>query len=111
MLSSLGDLILALCRPEVAEQLERLRLEKPTKIPKAELALLERPLPAIAAAMAKHRHLHNGLVQLLEKNPSGRRHGRKTINKSWKVLFGQPMNLVIVSSTLQGSDKTKSNSP
>ena len=69
MLSSLGDLILALCRPKVAEQLERLRLEDPTKIPKAELALLGRPLPAIAAAMAKHWHLPNGLVQLLEKKP------------------------------------------
>jgi hypothetical protein len=69
MLSSLGDLILALCRPEVAEQLERLRLEDPTKIPKAELALLGRPLPAIAAAMAKHWHLPNGLIQLLEKKP------------------------------------------
>jgi len=34
MLSSLGDLILALCRPEVAEQLERLRLEDPTNMGK-----------------------------------------------------------------------------
>jgi hypothetical protein len=49
--------------------LERLRLENQTKIPKAELALLGRPLPAIAAAMAKHWHLPNGLVQLLEKKP------------------------------------------
>ena len=69
MLSSLGDLILAVCRPEIAEQLERLRLEDPSKIPKAELALLGRPLSAIAATMAKHWHLPNGLVQLLEKNP------------------------------------------
>ena len=69
MLSSLGDLILALCRPEVAEQLERLRLEDPTKTPKAELALLGRPLPAIAAAMAKYWHLPNALVKLLEKKP------------------------------------------
>jgi HD-like signal output (HDOD) protein len=69
MLSSLGDLILALCRPKVAEQLERLRLEDPTKIPKAELALLGRPLSALATAMAKHWHLPNGLVQLLEKKP------------------------------------------
>ena len=69
MLSSLGDLILALCRPKVAEQFERLRLEDPTKIPKAELALLGRPLSALATAMAKHWHLPNGLVQLLEKKP------------------------------------------
>ena len=69
MLASLGDLILAVCRPEVAEQLERLRLEDPTKIPKAELVLLGRPLSAIAATMAKHWHLPNSLVQLLEKKP------------------------------------------
>lgn len=70
MLSSLGDLILAVCRPEVAEQLERLRLEDPDKIPKAELALLGRPLSAIAATMAQHWHLPNSLIQLLEKKPA-----------------------------------------
>ena len=69
MLSSLGDLILAVCRPGIAEQLERLRLEDPTKIPKVELALLGRPLATIAATMAKHWHLPNSLVQLLEKKP------------------------------------------
>ena len=69
MLYSLGDLILALCRPEIAEQLEALRLSDPTKIPKAELALLGRPLQAIAATMAKHWHLPNNLVQLFEKKP------------------------------------------
>jgi HD-like signal output (HDOD) protein len=69
MLYSLGDLILALCRPEVAEQLETLRLSDPTKIPKAELALLGRPLQTIAATMAKHWHLPNNLIQLLEKKP------------------------------------------
>ncbi len=67
MLYSLGDLILALCRPEVAEQLEALRLEDPTKVPKAELALLGRPLSTIAATMAKHWHLPNNLVHLLGK--------------------------------------------
>ncbi len=69
MLYSLGDLILALCRPEVAEQLETLRLSDPTKVPKAELALLGRPLSTIAAAMAKHWHLPTSLIQLLEKKP------------------------------------------
>ncbi|MEX0828703.1 MAG: HDOD domain-containing protein [Nitrospirales bacterium] len=69
MLYSLGDLILALCRPEVAEQLEALRLSDPTKIPKAELALLGRPLQTIAATMAKHWHLPDTLIQLLEKKP------------------------------------------
>jgi len=69
MLYSLGDLILALCRPDVAEQLEALRLEDPTKAPKAELALLGRPLPTIAATMAKHWHLPDSLVHLLEKKP------------------------------------------
>jgi len=69
MLYSLGDLILALCRPEIAEQLEALRLSDPTKIPKAELALLGRPLQTIAATMAKHWHLPNHLIHLLEKKP------------------------------------------
>jgi HD-like signal output (HDOD) protein len=69
MLYSLGDLILALCRPDVAEQLETLRLEDPTKAPKAELALLGRPLPIIAATMAKHWHLPDSLIHLLEKKP------------------------------------------
>ncbi len=69
MLYSLGDLILALCRPDVAKQLETLRLSDPTKVPKAELALLGRPLQAIAATMAKHWHLPNTLVHLLEKKP------------------------------------------
>ena len=69
MLYSLGDLILALCRPEIAEQLQTLRLSDPDKVPKAELALLGRPLPAIAAAMAKHWHLPSNLVRLLEKKP------------------------------------------
>ena len=69
MLYSLGDLILALCRPEVAEQLEALRLEDPTKVPKAELALLGRPLHMLAATMAKHWHLPDVLIHLLEKKP------------------------------------------
>ena len=69
MLSSLGDFILALCRPEVAEQLETLRREDPGKSPKAEIALLGRPLSTIAAAMAKHWHLPDSLIQLLEKKP------------------------------------------
>jgi len=34
MFSSLGDLILALCRPEVAKQLKRLWLEDPTNMGK-----------------------------------------------------------------------------
>ncbi len=70
MLYSLGDLILALCRPEVSEQLEALRLEDPTKVPKAELALLGRPLHMIAATMAKHWHLPDNLIHLLEKKPT-----------------------------------------
>lgn len=69
MLYSLGDLILALCRPEVAKQLEALRLSDPTKVIKTELALLGRPLSVIAATMAKHWHLPNTLVHLLEKKP------------------------------------------
>jgi len=69
MLYSLGDLILALCRPEAAEQLETLRRTDPTKVQKAELAILGRPLSTIAAAMAKHWHLPNTLIQLLEKKP------------------------------------------
>ncbi len=69
MLYSLGDFILALCRPEIAEQLETLRLEDPSKVPKAELALLGRPLRVIAATMAKHWHLPDTLVQLLGKKP------------------------------------------
>jgi HD-like signal output (HDOD) protein len=69
LLASLGEFILALCRPEVAEQLETLRREDPTKAPKAELALLGRPLSTIAAAMAKHWHLPDSLIQLLEKKP------------------------------------------
>ena len=69
MLYSLGDLILALCRPEAAEQLETLRRTDPTKVQKAELAILGRPLSTIATAMAKHWHLPNTLVQLLEKKP------------------------------------------
>lgn len=69
MLYSLGDLILALCRPEVAEQLETLRLDDPSTVPKAELALLGRPLQTIAATMAKHWHLPHHLIRLLEKKP------------------------------------------
>ncbi len=69
MLYSLGDLILALCRPDAAKQLEALRLSDPTKVPKTELALLGRPLPTIAATMAKHWNLPNTLVHLLEKKP------------------------------------------
>ncbi|MDH5698848.1 MAG: HDOD domain-containing protein [Nitrospirota bacterium] len=69
MLYSLGDLILALCRSDAAEQLEAIRRENPANVPKAELALLGRPLPVIAAAMAKHWNLPDSLVQLLEKKP------------------------------------------
>ena len=69
MLYSLGDLILALCRPDVAEQLEAIRREDPGKAPNAELTLLGRPLHVMAAAMAKHWNLPDSLVQLLEKRP------------------------------------------
>jgi HD-like signal output (HDOD) protein len=69
MLYSLGDLILALCRPDVAGQLEVIRQEDPSKVSKAELSLLGRPLHVIAAAMAKHWNLPDSLVQLLEKKP------------------------------------------
>ncbi|MDH4194369.1 MAG: HDOD domain-containing protein [Nitrospirota bacterium] len=69
MLYSLGDLILALCRPDAAEQLEDIRRKDPASIPKAELALLGRPLHIIAATMAKHWNLPDSLVQLLEKKP------------------------------------------
>ena len=69
MLYSLGDLILALCRPDIAQQLETIRQQDPDKVPKAELALLGRPLRAIAASMAKHWHLPDTLINLLEKKP------------------------------------------
>ncbi len=69
MLYSLGDLILALCRPDAAKQLEAIRREDPANVPKAELALLGRPLQVIAATMAKHWNLPDSLVQLLEKKP------------------------------------------
>jgi len=69
MLYSLGDLILALCRSDTAEQLEAIRREDPSNVPKAELALLGRPLHVIAATMAKHWNLPESLVQLLEKKP------------------------------------------
>ena len=69
MLYSLGDLILGLCRPEIAQHLQALRLSDPDNVTKAELALLGRPLPAIAAAMAKHWHLPKNLIRLLEKKP------------------------------------------
>ncbi len=69
MLYSLGDLLLALCRPEIANQLEHIRQTKPQDIPKAELALLGRPLSVIASTMAKHWHLPKSLVHLLQKKP------------------------------------------
>ena len=69
MLYSLGDLILALCRPDVAGQLEVIRRKDPAKIPKAELTLLGRPLHVIASAMARQWNLPDSLVQLLEKKP------------------------------------------
>ncbi|MGD9850811.1 MAG: HDOD domain-containing protein [Nitrospirales bacterium] len=69
MLYSLGDLILALCRPEYSEQLEAIRQQDPDSIPKAELALLGRPLRTIASAMARHWHLPDTLINLLEKKP------------------------------------------
>ena len=69
MLYSLGDLILALCRPETAEQLENVRRNNPANVPKAELGLLGRPLQVIAATMAKHWNLPDSLVHLLEKKP------------------------------------------
>jgi hypothetical protein len=69
MLYTLGDLILALCRPEIAEQLETIRQQDPDNVPKAELALLGRPLRAIAASMAKHWHLPDTLINLLDKKP------------------------------------------
>ncbi|MDR4494754.1 MAG: HDOD domain-containing protein [Nitrospirales bacterium] len=69
MLYSLGDLILALCRPEFSEQLETIRQQDPDSIPKAELALLGRPLRTIAAAMARHWHLPDTLITLLDKKP------------------------------------------
>jgi HD-like signal output (HDOD) protein len=69
MLYSLGDLILALCRPDTAEQLEIIRRKNPANVPKAELALLGRPLTVIAAVMVKHWNLPDSLVQLLEKKP------------------------------------------
>lgn len=69
MLYSLGDLILALCRPELAEHLEYIRYHEPENIAKTELTLLGRPLQAIAAAMARHWHLPDTLVTLLEKKP------------------------------------------
>ena len=69
MLYSLGDLILALCRPEYSEQLETIRQQDPTGILKAELALLGRPLRTIAAAMARNWHLPETLIMLLDKTP------------------------------------------
>ncbi|HBP86736.1 MAG TPA: hypothetical protein DD706_03445, partial [Nitrospiraceae bacterium] len=69
MLYSLGDLILALCRSEAAEELEAIRRENPANVPKAELALLGRPLSSIATIIAKHWNLPDSLVQLLEKKP------------------------------------------
>ena len=69
MLYTLGDLILALCRPEIAEQLERIRQQDPDNVSKAELTLLGRPLRAIAASMARHWHLPDTLINLLDKKP------------------------------------------
>ena len=69
MLSSLGEFILALCRPDIAEQLEIVRREDPSKSSKAEIALLGKPLSTIAVAMAKHWHLPDSLIQVLEKKP------------------------------------------
>ena len=69
MLYSLGDLIIALCRSDTAEQLEAIRREDAVNVSKAEVALLGRPLQIIAATMAKHWHLPDSLVQLLEKKP------------------------------------------
>lgn len=69
MLYSLGDLILALCRPEYSEQLETIRQQDPAGSLKAELALLGRPLRTIAAAMARHWHLPDTLIMLLDKKP------------------------------------------
>ena len=69
MLYSLGDLILALCRPEIAEQLETIRQQDPENVSKAELALLGRPLHAIAGSMARHWHLPDTLINLLDKKP------------------------------------------
>lgn len=69
MLYSLGDLLLALCRPEIANQLEHIRQTQPQNIPKAELNLLGRPLSVIASTMAKHWHLPQSLIQVLQKKP------------------------------------------
>ena len=69
MLYTLGDLILAYCRPDIAEKLEHERVMNPEHVSKVELELLGRPLRTIAATVARSWRLPESLIQLLEKQP------------------------------------------
>ena len=69
MLYTLGDLILAYCRPDIAEKLESERAMNPENVAKVELELLGRPLRTIAATVAKSWRLPESLIRLLEKKP------------------------------------------
>lgn len=69
MLFTLGDLVLALCRPDLLANLEDIRIHNPKGAPTLERELLGRPLRLIGAAIAKHWHLPDHLVYLLERTP------------------------------------------
>ena len=69
MLYTLGDLVLAFCRPDLSEKLEFERATSPNGVAKLELELLGQPLSRFGAAIAKHWHLPASLIDLLEKRP------------------------------------------
>ncbi len=68
MLYTLGDLVLAICQPEVFQQLGQERGKNRDEMDKIEIELLGRPLHSLASTVAKHWRLPDTLVLLLEKN-------------------------------------------
>ena len=85
MLYTLGDLILAFCRPDLAEKLETERVRNPDRIGKIEIELLGRPLRSIASSVAKRWRLPDNLIQLLERKPISPKH---RYENSQKIMEG-----------------------
>lgn len=69
MLFTLGDLVLALCRPDLLAYLEDRRIHNPEAAPTLERELLGRPLRLIGAAIAKQWHLPDHIIHLLQCTP------------------------------------------
>ncbi len=73
MLYTLGDLVLAICQPEVFQQLGQERGKNRDEMVKIEIELLGRPLHYLASALAKHWRLPNPLCSSPRKKLGSRK--------------------------------------